>query len=74
MGNLSGREDTFMLTTELFIVIIGICLTCLSIGFSLGYAIGKISNKNYTTSICFFTMYLILYISQPHQMAYQTPH
>jgi len=35
-----------MLTVELFVAIIGICLTCLGIGFSLGYAIGKISNKN----------------------------
>lgn len=35
-----------MLTAELFIAITGICLTCLSIGFTIGYTIGKISNKN----------------------------
>ena len=46
MGNLSGREDTFMLTTELFIAITGLCFGCLGFGFTIGYAFGKISNKN----------------------------
>ena len=46
MGNLSGKEDTFMLTTELFIAISSLCFGCIGFGFTIGYAFGKISNKN----------------------------
>ena len=39
-------EGTFMLTTELFIAISSLCFGCLGFGFTIGYAFGKISNKN----------------------------
>ena len=36
----STKEDFIMLTTELFIAIISLCITC----FALGYAVGSKSN------------------------------
>ena len=36
----STKEDFIMLTTELFIAIISLCITC----FALGYAVGCKSN------------------------------
>ena len=35
-----------MLTTELFIAILSLCFGCIGFGFTIGYAFGKISNKN----------------------------
>ena len=43
---LGVPEDAFMLTTELFIAITGLCFGCLGFEFTIGYDFGKISNKN----------------------------